>query len=159
MARRIACLVVVGLSSWVSLVRTQTPQVPASPSSQANLTATFQGRVVSAETGAPLRNARVLASDANGTVPPALTDANGRFAVAVSARSASLSVIKPGYLPATLPPRSGDDVQVRMTKAAAISGRITDAAGDPLIGMTVTASLPADPLRPIATVETDDRGQ
>ena len=46
-----------------------------------------------------------------------------------------------------------------MTKAAAISGRITDSAGDPVIGMKVTAELATDPQhRATATSQTDDLG-
>jgi hypothetical protein len=110
-----------------------------SPSGRVSL----HGRVVAAETGAPLRNARVQPTTATQAVPPAFTDADGRFAISVAVDSPSLSVTKPGYLPTIVAmPRADGDVDVRMPKAGAISGRITDTLGDPLIGMTVTAEVP-----------------
>jgi hypothetical protein len=78
-------------------------------------------------------------------------------------RSSRLSVTKPGFLPATIAaPRPDGDVEVRMLKAGAISGRITDTLGDAVIGMTVTAEIPAaseSERKVMASCDTDDLGE
>jgi hypothetical protein len=59
-------------------------------------------------------------------------------------------------------PRPDADVDVRLLKAGAISGRIIDTLGDPVIGMTVTAEMPAateSDRKVVATCQTDDLGE
>jgi protocatechuate 3,4-dioxygenase beta subunit len=150
---RLALPLIVFLSATALIGRAQSP--PASVA--------LHGRVVAADTGAPLRNARVQAAAPNHVLP-AFTAADGRFSLSVAADGASrLSVTKAGYLPITFSaPRAEGDVELRMTKAGAISGRISDAAGDPVVGMTVTAELPGtteSAPKPMATYQTDDRGE
>src|SRR5579862_9426566 len=121
------------------------------------------GRVLAADTGAPLLHARVQAIATNETVPTTFTDTTGRFVFSVAVdRSSRLSVTKPGFLPITIEAsRPDEDVEVRMWKAGAISGRITDTLGDAVIGMTVTAEIPAaseSERKVVATCDTDDLG-
>jgi hypothetical protein len=88
----------------------------------------IRGRVLGAGTDEPLRNARVQATTPNQPVPPAFTDADGRFVVSLPGGGSSrLSVTKPGYLPTMFAvPRADGDLELRLTKASAISGRIAD---------------------------------
>ena len=105
--------------------------------------APIHGRVVSADTGIPLRNARVSVADATQQQTP--TDADGRFAISANA-SSRLSVAKAGYIATTFAlPRPGTDVEIRLAKGGAISGRITDTLGDPVIGMSVSAEAAGAP--------------
>ena len=131
MARRIAaCLVAVGLLFGVGLARTQASQSPASQNPNSQGAAVLRGRVVAADTGAPLRHANVQPVPGNQAVPPALTDGDGRFAVSLPlGRPSRFSVTKPGYLPTTIATsRTDEEIGIRMAKAGAISGRITNRA-------------------------------
>ena len=127
--------------------------------------ASLHGRVVSADTGTPLRSARVQATTASQPILPVFTDADGRFVIPVAADAtlSSLSVAKPGYLATTIaPPRGDAGTEIRLPKASAISGRIIDTLGDPVIGMTVTAETSigaASERRVAATGQSDDRGE
>ena len=103
-------------------------------------TGSIRGRVLAAGTDAPLRSARVQATAADQAAAPPFTDAEGRFVLSIPADGSSrLSVTKPGYLAtAFAAPRTEAELDLRLPKASAISGRITDTSGDPVIGMTVT---------------------
>ncbi len=125
---------------------------------------TVHGRVLAAQTGAPLRNVRVQTTAATPPLPPVFTDADGQFSMPrPTADSSGLSAAKAGFVTATVQLRpSNADLELRLSKAGAISGRIIDGLGDPLIGMTVTAQSVrgADAERHvIATDQTDDRGE
>jgi hypothetical protein len=139
------------LSALVLTGRAQSPPFP------------LRGRVVAAETGTPLRRARIQAIAANQTLPPVFTDADGRFVMTgLAAGPARVSVTKAGYVETTVPAAStGEEVELRLPKAGAIAGRITDTLGDPVIGMTVTAEISGSAnteRRVLTTAETDDRG-
>jgi hypothetical protein len=151
---RHASALIVFLSAIALTGQAQSPSVRIS----------LHGRVVAADGGAPLRNARVQTITANQAVPPAFTDADGRFAIAAAVDGSSrLSVTKPGYVATTFAaPRTDEDIELRLPKASAISGRITDTLGDPVIGMTVTAesSAATESVRKVvATSQTDDLGE
>src|SRR3954464_15721631 len=70
---------------------------------------TIHGRVLADETGDPLRNARIGGTGAVRVV----TDADGRFAIAVPAgRPDNLSAAKTGYVTAMAP--ASDGVEFRL---------------------------------------------
>jgi hypothetical protein len=143
-------------------------------------TSSIRGRVFAAVTDTPIRNARVQATSDLGAVPPVFTDGEGRFVIAsLVAGRYRLAIAKAGYLrinfgsqgfggsgtPIDVPAAAGvDGIDVRLTKAAAISGRIIDGLGDPVIGMTVTADIAAPANNgqaaaiTVATAQTDDLG-
>jgi len=94
---------------------------------------------------------------------PAFTDADGRFVVSLPAGgSPRLSVTKPGYVATTFAAsRTEGDLELRLPRASAISGRITDSSGDPQIAMTVIAEIAGSTeleRRTVATAQTDNRG-
>ena len=133
------------------------PQPPARdlPASRQSGTATLRGRVVNADSGEPLRNARVALGGISN-IQPVFTANDGRFTFAgLPAGHYIVSARKAGYAPTTfgqrrpdLPPipidlEAGDvfqDAELRMPRSAAISGRIIDEFGDPLELATVVAS-------------------
>src|SRR5215208_4984398 len=81
---------------------------------------TVRGRVVAAESGEAIANARVTVS---GTPTGVRTNVEGRFAIA-ALPNANILVTKVGYLRVESPIAAATDV--RMTRAAAISGRAID---------------------------------
>src|ERR1700730_9369761 len=112
MRRRAAAFVVL-VGALALFGRAQTPAV-------------IRGRVVAANTGDPLRNARVIVK-ATRELPPLLTDADGRFSVAApSGGHCSLSVAKAGYAKTTLTVQAdADAVTVERPRGAVISGTVT----------------------------------
>jgi len=95
------------------------------------------GRIVAADTGDPIRNARVGTAD-GPDAPAALSDAEGRFALAgVPADQREISVAKTGYLSMTVPTVA--DLEIRLTKGGVITGRVLDDLGDPEALMNVAA--------------------
>jgi hypothetical protein len=151
--------------------------------------AVVSGRVVDAATGRPI--AGVVVTPAGTAVPPpaspidtpvlarVLTSGEGRFVIrGLRAGSLVLTAAKGGYSDATygqrrpagstqpIPIRDGDrvnDLEIRMWKHAAITGTIVDDAGEPAIGVRVTAyvrSYVAGRRRftEVAAGVTDDRG-
>jgi hypothetical protein len=155
------------------LPRDTTP--PKSPG-----TASIRGRVITADTGAPLRNARVAISPDAGSASPVFTDNQGRFSFAgLPAGLYTLTATKSGYATTRLGARrltdratpievtSGaavDGIDLRMPKGGVITGRVVDDFGDPLILATVAAQLivridDRTDVRTFATGETDDLGE
>ena len=113
------------------------------------------GRVVSTDTGAPLRRARVRLTAPEIGVKTALTDAEGRFEFReLPAGRFTLNASKSGYVSVqygqTRPFEQGrpieladkqvlDKTDVAMPRGGVISGRIVDEFGDPLPDALVSA--------------------
>jgi protocatechuate 3,4-dioxygenase beta subunit len=117
---------------------------------------TVRGRIIAADTGEAISNARVAVKGRPGA---ARTNVDGRFA-APAPNSASIVVTKAGYLPAEVPVARANEIP--MTRAAAISGRVVDDRGDPIVGALVVAATPDKieaPARESARISTDDRGE
>jgi hypothetical protein len=118
--------------------------------------ATVRGRVVAAHSGEAIPNARVIIA---GSSTGVRTDIDGRFAVAAP-RNAPFVATKAGYVRAE--GAIADATAIRMTRAAAISGRIVTDRGDPVVGALVVAAtldrIGAAP-RESARIATDDRGE
>lgn len=136
-------------------------QSPASPASRAAekqpAPCTVSGRVVTATDGLPLKSARVgLAEDVSPHphVFAAYTDSDGRFAIEkitpgryrfsvshagyISQQFRSKRAGEPGAVLALSPGQEVTDVLFRLIRAAVITGRIVDANGEPMTGVTVT---------------------
>ena len=111
------------------------------------------GRVVADDAGHPIPNVRV---SAGGLV--VLTDGDGRFTIATRSPIDRIKVSKPGYGPRTLLPADWhQSSDIRLTRGAAISGRVVDEFGDPLPVTRVVAESAADGSL-VAATQTDDRG-
>jgi Carboxypeptidase regulatory-like domain len=149
MARVLACLAFLAAAAL---------KVPAqSPSATP-----VRGTVVAGETGQPIRNARVRDDD-NPDAAGAATDADGRFVLAPASSRHHLSVAKTGFLGAAA--IAEDGVEVRLTRGAAITGRVFDDLGEPLPLMNVAAQRirrradGAMAFERVAVAETNDLGE
>jgi len=123
---------------------------------------TIQGRVVTAEDGVPVANARVSAPLAGVGTPVVLTDDDGRFTLTIPAGATRLAASKTGYGRSDMPVTAGrQTVDIRLQRAAAVSGRVVDEVGEPIQGARVTArnASPGSDDAPAAGTFTDDRGE
>jgi protocatechuate 3,4-dioxygenase beta subunit len=118
-------------------------------------TARIRGRVLSAETGSPLRRAQVRASGPEVGSRSTMTDGDGRFDFRdLPAGRISVSAVKSGYVSVqygqTRPLESGkpieladgqllDKADILMPRGSVISGRVLDEFGDPVTDAMVTA--------------------
>lgn len=118
------------------------------------LTASISGRITTADSGAPLRRAEVRAISDRGLIRMATTDDQGRFIVRdLPAGTFSLHASKTGFVPlyygqrrpferrATIPLTEGEkaSADVGLPRAGAITGRIVDTTGEPVMGARVQA--------------------
>ena len=170
----IPILLTVVLSSLCVTAQTQQPNAPTDKG-ETSESAAITGRVVN-ENGQPLQNAVVsLNPVSGGTTQFVATDREGNFTLEglESKLSYYVNASMPAYteLPRgsrnTPPPtyRVGDSVTLTLTKGGVITGKVTNATGDPLIGIVVRAEMVirAPNGRRIASGqtrerETDDRG-
>jgi len=153
---------------------------------------TVSGRVMAAADGAPLQSARVGLIENGEQRRPAVygtvTDANGHFEIKkvppgryrfVASHTGFISQqyqaqgLKGGAVLALSPGQTIDDAMFRLTRAAAISGRIADEAGGPMMGVAVSALRKSTPdedeelhhrskrehLLQASSAVTDDRGE
>jgi hypothetical protein len=144
--------------SVIPVPRPQTPGAPARDNSTINPTGTakIRGRVVSADTGNPLRRAQVrLSAGEPRVMMVANTDADGRYEFAnLPAARYSLMVSRNGYVGLQFGQQrafeSGrpleiaigqlaDKIDFALPKGGVIVGRITDDTGEPAPGVRVQA--------------------
>ena len=193
---RIATAIVFGLCSATALspaaAQQPAPQVgaqrPVSPpprdaAREHKGTAVIRGRIVAADSGRPLRRARVtmtspdLGSSASKTTS---TDLAGRYEIRdLAAARYRVAVTRAGYLPLDYgqrrPGEQGRPIQLTdgevmeridfaLPRMSVITGRVTDETGEPMEGVTVVASRSLyfegrRKLVPITTATTDDEGE
>ena len=137
---------------------------------------TIKGRLVSTD-GQPLANANVMVQSLTGTagVRPTRPDAEGRFAFDDLAPGAYILIaVAPGYIdqswatgnPSEWPRHLiGSNVTISMIKGGVIAGRVTNAKGEPLVGVPVHTTLTSAAASSVYSFlsgggvsETDDRG-
>ena len=137
------------LSASTALAGQTRPEiVPVDP-----LTATISGRVTT-ETGGPIRRAEVRATSNGGLSRFATTDPEGRFVVRdLPAGAFTLHVSKSGFVPLyfgqrrpferrttiQLLPGTRATADIRLPRAGAITGRVVDQTGEPVLGARVQA--------------------
>jgi protocatechuate 3,4-dioxygenase beta subunit len=120
---------------------------------------------VADESGDPIAHARIVIYD-NATARAALfTDADGRFASEpLAAVRRRIVVAKVGYATADITPVESDVVDglnLRLRRSGAISGRVTDARGEPYSNATINLIQPRSggDVPTLKTVRTDDLGE
>ncbi len=130
------------------------------------------GVVVDAKSGEPLRKATVILRRDQPSGIGATTDAAGKFAFEeLEPGSWTITVEKDGFIAAKDSQRrvltvsageSTKDVTLKLVRTGAITGRVTDADGDPIAGANIQV-LPARArkgnARPGAYATTNDRGE
>jgi len=128
---------------------------------------TISGRVVAADNSQPLRRARISLSAGELEGRSILTDDDGRFDTVVPNLSQALLVTKAGYASTVVDlrrhkPASDRPIEIRLSKSAAIAGRVTDQTGVPVLGLQVLArrldGADVDRTGSLQS-ETDDRGE
>ena len=134
------------------------PQTPArdGPAQPATGTGRIQGRVLSAETGAPLRRAQVrLFAGEQRINRLATTDADGRYQISdLPAGRYNINVTRNGYVSLQFGQRRpfepgrplelangqlADRIDFALPRGGVIAGRITDEVGEPIAGVGVRA--------------------
>jgi Carboxypeptidase regulatory-like domain len=127
-------------------------QQPAAGTAETPKSGAITGKVVN-ENGQPLPNAivRVYVAGPSGTEQAAATDREGMFRV--NDLEPTLSYYVNASMPAYTSPRReqgtnapptyrvGDSVTLTLVKGGVITGRVTNANGDPLIGIRVRAEM------------------
>jgi hypothetical protein len=121
------------------------------------------GRVVAAETGDAVPNVRVTVSQPRAGVPVVLTDRDGHFSLSVPTGPTRIVASKTGFAPeSAMATIDADLSDIRLLRAASISGRIVDELGEPVVDARVIVE-PAttQPRASIAakSTETDDHGE
>jgi protocatechuate 3,4-dioxygenase beta subunit len=157
--------VVLAVALFVSTVaRPSHAQATRSGAAPSRSGIVVSGRVVTDDTGDPVRNARVAVTGLQ-PAPVVLTDADGRFAFSVpSGGRYILAASKTGYARREAAPAvDGQAIEIRLRRSAAISGLVLDEFGDPVVGARVAAQTPqqrsAENATTVATTDTDDRGE
>jgi hypothetical protein len=133
---------------------TPVPTAPAEVTSTTTASYRIAGRTVSAVDGHPLEGATVLISNTKTqqVVGSTLAGEDGGFTFTdLKADKYSLQAVKAGYLACAYDQHDifstaivtgaglgTDSLELRMTAAAILGGRVTDEAGDPVRGATVT---------------------
>src|SRR2546427_9528620 len=122
----------------------------------------ISGRVVADETGQPLANARVSISSAALRTRIVMANGGGHFALSVPPDRYTIDGSKSGYVKGEATATGGQAIEIRLTRAAAISGRVVDEFGDPVPAVSVAAETVPDSAEKsviVALTQTDDRGE
>ncbi|HJZ71446.1 MAG TPA: carboxypeptidase-like regulatory domain-containing protein [Vicinamibacterales bacterium] len=163
---------------FAAFVLAQPPRDRPATQTEPTASGVIRGRVLTAATRDPIRNARVAATSEREW-PAVVTDSEGRFVVAglppgefhVAATKAGFAEAAagagapgaPGRPIAVAAGQVVDDVTIELARGAAVSGVVVDAAGEPVAGAFVmveragqsgAAAAPATRVSP-----TDDLGQ
>src|SRR5688572_1170924 len=134
------------------------------PAAQESSLAVLEGRVTAADDVTPIYRVRVSIQSGGSITGAVITDDQGRFQIRVPTTAHVLRVEKAGYAPRELrrSPSSSNPVDISLVKAAVVTGRVVDAAGQPVVhaGVRLQRLDAADAPRPTEFhTETDDRGE
>src|SRR5687767_2664369 len=142
-------------------------------------TASISGRVLTADTGRPIKRARVIVSG-GGRPSAATTDGQGRYQIGgLPAATYNITAVKSGFvdsaygqrrsLRAGTPLQLADgqqltNVDMKLPRGGVITGRLADEDGEPLARAVVTVMRyqyvrGERQLMPAGVDQTDDRGQ
>jgi hypothetical protein len=152
MLRVVQLIVVVTLASLCAVSQTQQPPM-RSEANEPPTTGAITGRVVN-ENGQPVQGAlvQIRAIGGNGQGQMATTDREGEFRVSNLDRATYIvSASMPAYTPAPRDPstaaptyRIGDSVNLTLIKGGVMTGTVTNAAGEPVVAVTVRVQMVRD---------------
>jgi hypothetical protein len=152
-------LLTVALPLIVALTaHAQIPSGAPRPTTQVAVT----GRVVAAETGDPVPNARVTFSQPGVGGSVVLTDGDGRFRLGAPTGVTRIVASKTGFAPESAAIMESEPAQIRLRRAASISGRVIDELGEPVVDARVVvepASRQPGTSSRAKFAETDDHGE
>jgi hypothetical protein len=121
------------------------------------------GRVVADVTGEAIANARVSVVAAGQHASFVVTDGEGRFTITSPAIPYTVSAVKSGYLRHEVMVRDvKPSLELRLARAAVISGRVVDRLGDAIVDARVAAESPTQTKgtpTTVAATSTDDAGE
>jgi protocatechuate 3,4-dioxygenase beta subunit len=137
---RIAVIVIV--SGGTLLAQAQPPRATPTPASPR---AIVEGRVVTDDTGDPIRNARVTLTPPEQGTPVVLTDVDGRFSLTAPSGRYRVVASKTGYSRRDMTPMSVETIDIRLQRGAAVSGRVVDEFGDPVRARVVAETWSGSP--------------
>ena len=149
--RLIRVVVVLALTSLCALAQPQQPPLRTETAEPA-ATGAITGRVVN-ENGQPLPGVLVqVRAVGNGRGQMTSTDREGEFRVNNLDRATyAVDAVMPAYTPAPRDPstpaptyRIGDTVNLTLIKGGVITGTVTNAAGDPVVGINVRVQMVRD---------------
>ena len=147
----------------MTIVNAAAAQAPARPprdmirEARPSGAGSISGRVIAVDTGIPLRNAIVSLTGGNARPREVVTNDQGRFQVRdVEAGLWQLSVSRSGYItrkhgqtrpfgritPIAVSANSTVSVEIPLTRASAITGRVFDEYGEPVTAARVTVLRP-----------------
>ena len=122
----------------------------------------INGRVVADDTGDSIPNARVAITPPVPVASAVLADADGRFTLTLPPDRGSVAADKSGYSRREIKVTAANpSIEIRLLRGAAVSGRIVDEHGDPVMNVRVfveNSSAPSNPVSNAGTT-TDDRGE
>jgi len=167
--------VVLQVLFFVTLAQGQVTIPSPKPTPEPVVIGNIRGRVVSSD-GRPLPNTTVMAQGVSSTTPSIkmkTSDAEGAFVLEdLAAGLYFVSATAPGYIdeamtigdPTELPRHLiGSRLKITMIKGGVVTGTVTDSKGQPVVGVSVIASVPGG-TAPFSSFmagtlgETDDRG-
>lgn len=152
----------------------------ARPAAAAQGTASIAGRVLTADTGRPVKRARVTVAGGARAGRSTVTDDQGRYTISgLVAASYTVTASKTGFVDAVYGQRralqpgtpiavadgqAAANVELRLTRGGVITGHVGDEDGEPLARALVTVQRyqyvrGERQLAPAGADQTDDRGQ
>jgi len=162
MRRGVFCAV---LLTAVVTLSAQAPPPPPPPGTAAParpVTTVLIGRVIDALTRQPIPNAHLSTGPNVVGAPVVLADSEGRFSLPAPSGRFVVVANKSGYAREPRQVTAGAPIEIALQAAAAISGRVSDESGDPVLGARVTVERVQNGNQRRVTLgafETDDRGE
>jgi protocatechuate 3,4-dioxygenase beta subunit len=126
------------------------------------VTTVLVGRVIDAVTREPIPNAHLSTGPNVVGSPVVLADTEGRFSLPAPSGRFVVIANKTTYAREPMQVTAGSPIEIALQQAAAISGRVIDENGDPVLGARVIVERVQSGNQRRATLgafETDDRGE
>ena len=137
------------------------PPASGTPAPARPVTTVLTGRVIDGATRQPIPNAHLSTGPNVAGSPVVLTDSEGRFSLPAPSGRFVVVANKTGYAREPIQVTAGAPIEIALQPAAAISGRVIDESGDPVLGARVVVErVDANRRRTtLGAFETDDRGE